>query len=495
MRKLLATLLLVFAGIRAEAAVSQRPLHPITGLSPGVGYGTTFPTDPHDGELYMLQDSSSEWTLYVYDGSDAAWEQVNNTSILAGNNTWTGLNTFARTAAGDDACFGAGTSQICIDGGTQRIRWDNAGFGVITLVNDRASSPFLSLTDDFQVSVPAGGVLQFTNLGVEFFINMRPAAGTSGDVFSTTATLTAMNGSDTVNIHDTTLTNANHTGVSNLLNFLNIPAITGDADATENAISIGTGWDFHLRLDHVGGMGGIQFAESGTARSTLYTENQVMTFNAASSEGFLFVSGSTNENSFTFSPGANAAAASADWFEMTIPTPGVLNGSDTLNFLNFTGFTDANHTGMSNVITAVNVGAITSPDADANHVAFTAGAGWDVSYQAANRRVDNVQSVTCVDDAGTGGALGGVTVTPTASYIEVTNNDAQGCEILFSETGAFEGQIFDLVIIVDAGTDTSTIPDSAGIFNGTGAVTLDAEDAIRVRYTGTIFVQVSLSNN
>jgi hypothetical protein len=54
-----------------------------------------------------------------------------------------------------------------------------------------------------------------------------------------------------------------------------------------------------------------------------------------------------------------------------------MNGSDTWSFIDITAFTDSNHTGSTNVLNGINIGAITSPDANANHVAVNIGSGWD----------------------------------------------------------------------------------------------------------------------
>lgn len=79
-----------------------------------------------------------------------------------------------------------------------------------------------------------GGVLNFTGVN---------AAGGSANPFDYTGTLGIMDavGTDNFTLFDINLTNANHTGGT--VEIMNIANITGDAQATENGINIGTGWD------------------------------------------------------------------------------------------------------------------------------------------------------------------------------------------------------------------------------------------------------------
>lgn len=82
-----------------------------------------------------------------------------------------------------------------------------------------------------------GGTLDFTGVN---------AAGGSANPIDYTGTLGIMDGtgSDLFQLIDVNLTNANHTGGT--AEVINVANITGDANATENAINIGTGWDAAL---------------------------------------------------------------------------------------------------------------------------------------------------------------------------------------------------------------------------------------------------------
>lgn len=75
-----------------------------------------------------------------------------------------------------------------------------------------------------------------------------PAAGAGADLLDMSVTLVAMDGSDTINLLDIAPTNGNHTGASNALDGIHVGNITGDGQATEYGIDVGTGWDRGLNV-------------------------------------------------------------------------------------------------------------------------------------------------------------------------------------------------------------------------------------------------------
>ena len=74
-----------------------------------------------------------------------------------------------------------------------------------------------------------------------------PAAGASGNILDLTKTINAMDGSDTVVGLRIDLTNASHSGASNVLQGI-APRLLGggSANATETAYGAGSGWDYFL---------------------------------------------------------------------------------------------------------------------------------------------------------------------------------------------------------------------------------------------------------
>ena len=81
--------------------------------------------------------------------------------------------------------------------------------------------------------------------GGEMILDLEDSndAGGSANLATISSTLGIMDGSDTVNGLSVEPVNVNHTGTGNTLNAISIANITGDADATENGLNFGTGWD------------------------------------------------------------------------------------------------------------------------------------------------------------------------------------------------------------------------------------------------------------
>lgn len=107
-------------------------------------------------------------------------------------------------------------------------------------------------------------------------------------------------------------------------------------------------------------------------------------------------------------------------------------------------------------------------------------------------RRDIVQSVTCTS-TGTA-ALGALTITPTASYVEITNSDVDGCDITISETGAAAGRTVELVVVSNAG-GTVNFADTAGVTEIAGAFTAGLYDNICLRYTASTWYQNCRNDN
>ena len=108
-----------------------------------------------------------------------------------------------------------------------------------------AANPTDCAAGQFATTIAANGNLTCGNLTTNATIatTQTNAAGASANGLTVTSTLGIMDGSDTYNGALITITNANHTGVSNVVNGVSIPNITGDPDATETGLKIGSGWD------------------------------------------------------------------------------------------------------------------------------------------------------------------------------------------------------------------------------------------------------------
>jgi hypothetical protein len=104
---------------------------------------------------------------------------------------------------------------------------------------------------------------------------------------------------------------------------------------------------------------------------------------------------------------------------------------------------------------------------------------------------NTVQAVSCTDGVG----KSALTITPTSSYVEITNLDADGCDITMGETGMVAGATVTLCIVSSAGT-TVDFADTAGVTEIAGAFAGTVDDCITLRYGNTTtWREVSRSAN
>jgi hypothetical protein len=110
------------------------------------------------------------------------------------------------------------------------------GTATITLPASTCTLPGLGITNSFS------GANTFSATSAVLLTGVNAAAG-SANPFDYTGTLGAFDNSDDFTLFDVNLTNADHAGTGNTVQVLDIAAITGDGQATETAINIGSGWD------------------------------------------------------------------------------------------------------------------------------------------------------------------------------------------------------------------------------------------------------------
>ena len=218
---------------------------------------------------------------------------------------------------------------------------------------------------DFDLYKPSGSFIASLAGAVETVAG-PPSAGASGTVISWAATLTAMDNSDTVNFLSVAPTNANHTGSSNVLNGISLGNITGDAEATEQGLLLGTGWDTDIRFADTNAL--IVIADTGKIDINDSGGNQVFTISDVNANGLASLS-------------SQITVTSTRGFNIQTPT-GVLNGSDDVAGFTWWAFTDANHSGAANYLSAFRAEAITTPDTHAIHSALRVSTGWDAIIMA-----------------------------------------------------------------------------------------------------------------
>lgn len=110
-----------------------------------------------------------------------------------------------------------------------------------------------------------------------------------------------------------------------------------------------------------------------------------------------------------------------------------------------------------------------------------------------NTKAVSAAQVFSVADNGTPASRATSTLTPTTSFVKCTCNDADGCDVTLSETGAVDGQSLR---VVNVGTNVCGFTTSSGI-QEIGAVPIDlgAWDSIDFLYVSDRFVRIADANN
>ncbi len=236
------------------------------------------------------------------------------------------------------------------------------------------------------------------------------AASGSANPLDYTGSLGIMNGSDDFTAIDINITNANHTSTGNTVQAIDIAAITGDAEATETAINVGSGWD------------------SGLTVASPATFSDAVTF--ASTIASTLV---------------NAASGSANPFDWT-GTLGIMNGSDDFTLFDV-NLTNADHSG-SNTIQVLDVANITG-DAQTTENAIQVGTGWDLGLNLNSPADMNAQIISNIGNAGTDfQSNGGLTL---ANALIVTTGGATANNFQPSASGSAAAAVYCMSSDCDTG--------------------------------------------
>lgn len=257
--------------------------------------------------------------------------------------------------------------------------------GPITIDDGTAGAPaysFTNNTDQGLYNAGAGNVGISSGGALMFNIEDTNAAGGSATIGLIQATLGIMDGTpDFVTGLSISLTNADHTGASNLLTGLNIAAITGDAETNETAVRIGAGWDDAMLIPD--GMS-LNFGTDSdfTIRES---SNQLIFADDGGTVGFDFqananqllriidATGTTPTYKFGGQHVNNGSVVDGLDIEFTLAAQ---DGSQTLTIL-FVDVSQGNHTGVGNILNAIEIDAITG-DAQGMETALLVGDGYDV---------------------------------------------------------------------------------------------------------------------
>ena len=172
------------------------------------------------------------------DGEDA---YVEGTFEVDGATTLDG----ALTVAGTTALNGVFTLGDSADlGSVDTSDWDISTTGVLTGISGITTNGGYT-----QSGSSTNTLTGSTTISADTSVTAVNGAGASSNSLTLSGTLGAMNGSDVFRGLYLNYTNANHTSTSNKFYGINIAGITGDADALESAIEIGSGWDSVLTVN------------------------------------------------------------------------------------------------------------------------------------------------------------------------------------------------------------------------------------------------------
>lgn len=105
--------------------------------------------------------------------------------------------------------------------------------------------------------------------------------------------------------------------------------------------------------------------------------------------------------------------------------------------------------------------------------------------------INSVDARTIADNA-MGAVPATLTLTPASSYVELTCDDADTCDITLGETGITEGM---LLTVVNLGPQIADFADTAGVTELAGAFAAGVNDVLTLRYTGTTWVEASRADN
>lgn len=441
-------------------------LQVVTG---NLAVGNGVPTVAQDGEDAYVEGGFEVDGAARFDGAITAISTITGQNTLALDDGVTDSPILRLQDATDETAdiqkLDAGFVTITtVAGDGVSIRTGNftVGNGVPTTAQDGEDAYVEGLfevdgTARFDGALNANGAVTAASTVASTLTN---AAGASANPFDYTATAGIMDGTDDLTIFDINLTNANHTGVTNTIYVMEIANITGDADATEDAIQIGTGWDLALDL-------------ASPVRSTY----------AAAADS----AATNNAVSIAATTPVDTVGTNTHQFINVAPTIGnATGGTNTVNAINVAAIT-----GDAQVTTrALNIGAMTGTAATEQAVVI--GTGWDRGVSSSSPIVtSSVLAIgaqqTFTDSDATPDVSGGSHWITNTTAVTITDFDAGAGTLL-------DGQ---LLTVESAGVITFDVT-ASGIVGGTTDIVTAAGDQITFVYDGTDWKVISfmdLSDN
>lgn len=262
----------------ATALATPSSVNVATAVTDETGSGAlVFGTTPTITTSINIGADDAIAHAYIHDaGTLVFWDDSDDTSVTFGP-------------------VGNGTNTLAITGALNATVLQEGGIGV-TNTGDKLSA-FAATTS----AELAGVISNETGTGLLTYAtsptfttgmtcNFPNAAGGSNTGILINPTLGIMDGSDSWSGITISPTNADHTGAGNNVAGITMSNITGDAQATEMGINIGTGYDYSLIIQSG------SFGMGDTTPDSLwdiedYSNNQMLTLTDSGSVGDLAVTG------------------------------------------------------------------------------------------------------------------------------------------------------------------------------------------------------------
>lgn len=129
---------------------------------------------------------------------------------------------------------------------------------------------------------------------------------------------------------------------------------------------------------------------------------------------------------------------------------------------------------------------------DADGAKIGDGAGTEADGTLLLGRYRFTEQASVIADNANGSTAATSTQTPTASYLSLTCNDANGCTITMSEAGAANG---DVVQIVNLSANACNFADTSGVTELAGVFAMGRWDTLTLLYATDRWVELDRSNN
>lgn len=297
------------------------------------------------------------------------------------------------------------------------------------------------------LTIASGATLAMNGTGTGGTYTLTNIAGGSANPWDYTGTLGIMDGSDTFQLFDVNITNANHTGGSNTVEVMNVANITGDANADETAFNIGTGWDYGI-LSGSPIAGTLGLTITGAAVNLNASSNFAVNIGTGTSTGTVTIGGTAAK---TINIGAD---------DTTAETIAIGSAKDT-TAVNGQNLTLGSGAGTGNVVIQSGTGDVLVTSTDDIMLTTNTGAGENIA-------ITNTQ----------GTAAGAIAITATAGGMTLSSSSGIGITgpVVFGTAPTITAGIGTAATGVANSSRLGAIRQAVLTFTWTGANDMDVGD-------------------